>query len=174
VEVTKRRKQTIVEFLRRRDVHDGGEAVVGRLAAIDVVVGMDGVLRAELSAEHLDGAVGDHLVGVHVRLRARPGLEHDQREVVVELAGDDFVRRRDDQLGEVGFELTQLGVRLRRRPLQDPERAHDRPPHHEGGPADREVVQAALGLRAPVAVRLDHDRSQAVGLDACAHVGIFA
>jgi NADPH:quinone reductase-like Zn-dependent oxidoreductase len=39
----------------------------------------------------LDGAVGDDLVGVHVGLGAAAGLPHHQREVVVELAGDDLV-----------------------------------------------------------------------------------
>ena len=38
---------------------------------------------------------------------------------------------------------------------------------HEGVPADREVLDAALRLRAPVVLRRNLDRSHAVGLGAC-------
>ena len=40
--------------------------------------GMDRPLHADLAAEQLAGAVGDHLVGVHVGLRAGPGLPDDR------------------------------------------------------------------------------------------------
>ncbi len=43
--------------------------------------GCTGFLRAHRAAQHLDGAVRDHLVRVHVRLRARTGLPDDQREM---------------------------------------------------------------------------------------------
>ena len=54
-------------LLDRRDVHHRREGVVRRLAAVDVVVGMDRRLGADHAAGELDRAVGDHLVGVHVR-----------------------------------------------------------------------------------------------------------
>ena len=65
------------------DVHGGGVGVVAALALVDVIVGVDGRLAAELSAEQLDGAVGDDLVGVHVGLGAGPRLPDHQREVVI-------------------------------------------------------------------------------------------
>ena len=43
---------------------------------------MNGLLRADLAAEHLDRAVADHFVHVHVRLRAAARLEDHQRENV--------------------------------------------------------------------------------------------
>jgi hypothetical protein len=49
-------------------------------------LGWTGRLLAALAAEQLGGAVGDHLVGVHVGLGAGAGLPDDEREVVVELA----------------------------------------------------------------------------------------
>ena len=84
----------------RGDVHRGRERVVGGLRHVHVVVGVDRRLRAELAARHLDGAVGDDLVDVHVGLGARAGLPDVQREVVVERAGDHLVGRRDDQVGD--------------------------------------------------------------------------
>src|SRR5690606_25598602 len=58
-----------------RDVDRGGEDVVGRLAGVDVVVG---VHRA---AEALGGEGGDDLVHVHVRRGARTGPEDVDGEV---------------------------------------------------------------------------------------------
>ena len=43
------------------------------------------------SPSDLVAAVGDDFVGVHVGLGAAAGLPHHQGEVVVQLAGDDFV-----------------------------------------------------------------------------------
>jgi len=65
--------------------------IVRALAHIDVIVGVHRHLAAHLPAQDLDGAVGDHLVHVHVSLSARTRLPHDQREVIVQLAGDDLV-----------------------------------------------------------------------------------
>ena len=93
-----RGQQRAVDLLERRDVHDRRKHVVRRLAAIDVVVRMDRLLRADDAARELDRAVGDHLVGVHVRLRAGAGLEHDQRKFAVPAAVDDFLRRAHDQV----------------------------------------------------------------------------
>ena len=75
-----------------------------------MVIGVHGGLGAHGAAREFDGAVGDDLVGVHVRLRARAGLEDDQREVVVELAGDDLVAGLRDVVRDVGGQLAQLGV----------------------------------------------------------------
>ena len=75
-----------VDLAERREVDGGGEDVVGRLAHVDVVVGVAPVA----------GEVGDHLVGVHVRGGARAGLEDVDRELVVVLAGGDRVAGRGD------------------------------------------------------------------------------
>ena len=82
------------DLARGRDVHGGRKGVVRRLAHVDVVVRMHRRLGAELAAEQLVGAVGDDLVDVHVGLGAGAGLPDHQREMVVELAVDDLVRRR--------------------------------------------------------------------------------
>ena len=96
--------------LDRRDVHDGGKRVVRRLPAVDVVVRMDRLFRADDAAGELDRAVGDHLVGIHVRLRAGTGLKHDQRKFAVELAVDHFLRRALDQRDLVGRQFAELAV----------------------------------------------------------------
>ena len=59
-----------------RHVHRGREDVVGRLAEVDVVVGMDAAARPRSPPSSSRGAVGQHLVHVHVGLRAGAGLPH--------------------------------------------------------------------------------------------------
>ncbi len=59
--------------------------------------GCTGDLAAALAAEHLVGAVGDHLVEVHVGLGAGAGLPDHQREMIVELAVDHLLRGADDR-----------------------------------------------------------------------------
>src|SRR5260370_27787425 len=67
------------------DVHGGGKRVVGGLRHVDVVVRMDGLLAAQLSAGNFDGAIGDDFVDVPVGLRAAAGLPDAQGGMVVEL-----------------------------------------------------------------------------------------
>ena len=96
------------------DVHGGREGVVARLAHVHVVVGMDGRLGAHLAAEQLDGAVRDHLVHIHVGLRAAARLEDDQREVLGESAGDDLVGGGDDGAAHLLVHEAGVHVVLRR------------------------------------------------------------
>ena len=152
------------DLLDGRDVHRRREGVVGGLALVDVVVGVDGLLRAHLAAEDLDRAVRDDLVGVHVGLRPAPGLPDDQREVFVELALDDFVGRLDDGLRLLGGQRAPVTVHDRRGLLEDPERADQLPRETLPLAADREVVERALGLGSPVPVRRDFDLPHRVGL----------
>ena len=89
-----RRDEPVHDLLGGGDVHGGRERVVRRLRHVDVVVGVDRLLAAQLAAGQLDGAVGDDLVGVHVRLGAAAGLPDAERELVVELPVDDLVGGR--------------------------------------------------------------------------------
>ena len=148
------------------DVHGRGEGVVGGLAAVDVVVGVDRGLGAELAAGKLDGAVGDDLVGVHVGLGARAGLEDHERELGVEVTGDDLIAGLGDELGDVGGQLAELGVGQGGGLLEDPQGLDHGAAPHEGLAADVEVVQAPLGLGPPVAVGVHLDGAHGVGFGA--------
>ena len=161
-----RRQEAVVDHLDGGNVHRGRKGVVRRLAAIDVVVGMNRLLRAHLATGDLDGAVRDHLVGVHVRLRAAAGLEDDEREMVVELPGDHLVGGLNDELHSVGRKLPELAVGQRRRFLEDAERLLHRPAPLEAVDADLEVVAGAFRLSAPVTIGGDLNGPHAVGLGA--------
>ena len=150
---------------RGGDVHRRREAVVRGLAAVDVVVGMDGLLRAERGAEALVGAVGDHLVDVHVGLGAGPGLPDDEREMPVETTVLHFARRSDDRVGEPLFEHAEVAVDLGRDALHAGEGVDDLDRHRPV--ADPEVLEGSLRLRAPIAVGLHLDRAERVALAPC-------
>ena len=92
------------------DMHGRREGVVGGLATIDVVVGVDGLLRPAFATGQLNRTVADDLVGVHVGLGARTGLEDHQRELVIEFSGDDLVGGLNDEVGNVARQLTQFLV----------------------------------------------------------------
>ena len=157
-------QQPVLDFLRAGDVHGRGIGVVGRLAHVDVIVGMDRLLGAHHPAQHLDGAVGDHFIGVHVGLGARAGLPHHQREMIVQLAVDHFLGGGDDGLADRLVQPAQRHVGLGRGALDDAQRPDD----GQGllFPADLEIAQAALGLRAPIAAVVNFDGPESVGFGA--------
>src|SRR3546814_10397853 len=72
---------------------------------------MDRLLVTALAAEDLVGAVGDHLVDIHVGLRARAGLPHDERKMLVPLARSHFAGGLDDRLAKSGIKFLKLDVR---------------------------------------------------------------
>ena len=84
--------------------------------------------------------------------------------MLVELAVDDLLRRRDDGLAELCVKPTERHIGFGSGALDDTQSADDRL-----GlllPADLEIPQAALGLRTPVAINRHLDAAKAIGLGA--------
>ena len=106
----------------------------------------------------------DDFVDVHVGLRAAAGLPDAQREMVVELAGDDFVGGLGDERGFFGGQLAEILVDQRGGFFEDAEGADQLGRH--GVLADGEVDERAGGLRAVVAVGGDFDLAHGVGFGA--------
>ena len=127
-------------------MHRRGERIVGGLAHVDIVVGV-----RQLRAGQLVGTVGDHLIGVHVGLRARTGLPDDEREMPVQFAGDHFVAGPGD--GRSLFVGHLFGLELmvgkRGRFFQDAKGMNNLGGHGFNPNADFKILMAALGLRAP-------------------------
>ena len=164
VQPHERRQQMAVDFDCRGDMHGARDRVVGRLAHIDVIVGMHQLFRAEFAAERQIGGVRDHLVDVHIALGAGAGLPHQQRKMLIQLAVGDVLRHRDDRLGAPGVEAAEIAVDLGGGALDQAERAHDFDRHALA--ADAEIMQRALGLRAPQSVGGDSERPEGVAFDA--------
>ncbi len=145
-------------------MHRRGKRVVRRLRQVDVIIRMNQLLRSQFAARQLDGAVGDDFIDVHVGLGAAAGLPDTQGKLVVELAGDDFVRGLHDELGFFGGEFAQVLVHQRAGLLQDAKSANQFRRH--GIAANIEMQERALRLRSPVDVGRDLDLSHAVGFGA--------
>ena len=156
--------QRAMDALGGGNVHGRGESIVRGLRHVDVIVGMDRVFRAEHAAGQLDGAVGDHFVGVHVGLRAAAGLPDAQGELIVEFAGDHVVSRLGDQARLFRRELAKLLIDQGRGLFQNAESTDQLGGH--GVAADIEMHKRAGGLRAPIDVRGHFNLAHAVGFDA--------
>ena len=102
-QLVQRGEEVGVDLAQRRQVNGGRKDVVRGLPHVDVVVRVGSVARER----------GDHLVRVHVRRGPGASLEDVDRELVVVFAGGDLVAGLRDPLGEIGIELSELGVRSR-------------------------------------------------------------
>ena len=127
-----------------------------------MVVRVDGVTGAAFAAEHLDCAVGDHLVGVHVGRGAGAGLEDVDDELVVVPAVGYLGRGLADGVGEVLVEQTEIGVDLGRRELDLADSANEGT--WKAKIADGEVLDGPHGLCAVVGIRGDLELAHGVPL----------
>jgi len=152
---------------RRSDVHGRRDGVVGRLAHIHMVVRVHRRLAPPRARQNLVRTPGQDLVGVHVRLRARPALPDGQGEGPGERAVRDLLRRLHNGLGHARLQQAQVGVHLRRRLFDK----HQRPDRRRGPGfgANREVGQRPGRLRAPVGLGGHLNGAQSVGFGACGH-----
>ena len=160
-----RRPQPELRGLGGGQVHHRGEAVIGGLAAIHMIIGMHRLARAQRMAEQLVGAVRNHLIGIHVGLGAGAGLPDGEREILVPVALDDLVRRLADGVGQVHRQLAEPRIGFGRSPFLLAHAA-DQDMRETLG-ADGEKGARTLGLRPPETLSRDFDGAEAVGL--CAH-----
>jgi hypothetical protein len=151
-----------------RDVHRGREGIVRRLTPVHVIVGMDGVLGADLATGELDRAIRDDLVGVHVGLGAAAGLPDDERKVVVEPTIDDLLSGASQEVAGLPIENPETGVAPGGSQLEDPECADELSRH--ALVTDAEIGQRTGGLCPPITVDGHLDLTQAVVLDSGCHV----
>jgi hypothetical protein len=109
----------------------------------------------------LAASVGNHLIDVHVELRAATGHPDVQREHLVMLSGQNLVAGPYDQPVRRVVEPATCAVGVGRRLLQ----------HCVGGDhlpryqvlTDAEMLKRTLGLRSPKLVSRHLDHAQAVG-----------
>ena len=113
--------------------------VVGALAAVDVVVGVDRAAVAQAPGRE----VGDDLVHVRVGRRAGAGLVDVDRELLVVVAVGDRGGRRRDGAGDVRWQQVQVAVRLRGGHLDQRQGTDEAA--REALAGDREVEDGSLG-----------------------------
>ena len=151
------------------NVHCGREGVVGGLAHVDVVIGV-----AELRTGDLVGAVCNDLVGVHVGLCARTCLPYDEREMCIQLAGNDLVAGGGDRTELFGSHLggLQLAVGDGGSLLEYTESVNDLLRHGLDADTDVEVLMASLGLGSPVDVCGDFYFTHRIVFDTVFHFSL--
>ncbi len=172
----RQRRQHLIQSPQRAEADGGRDGVVGRLGHVDVVIGADRLaLRVQTEAEQLVGPVGDDLVKVHVVAGSGPGLDGIDDELVGPLPGDDLIGGGDDGPGHVACrdgaaagllvaEQAQVAIDLGRGALDHGHRPDEGRVGAQAG--DGEVVDGALGLRAPVGPGRHAHFAQRVLLDA--------
>ncbi len=138
-----------------------GDDVVGGLAQVDVVVGVD-ELGGALAAQQLRSAVGDDLIGVHVGGSAGAGLEDIDDELIVQLTVGHLARGLPDRRGDLGVQEAQVGVDAGGGPLDQAQNADEGAAEAEA--AYGEVADGALGGGAVVGVRRDLHGAHGVAL----------
>ncbi len=129
------------------NMHRGWKHVIRRLPAIHVVVRMHLARFTALAPHQFARPVRDHLVEVHVGLRAGARLPHGKREFIGMFAGQDLVGGGNDRLRFVGIEHLEFGVYFSRCPLHDRECIDQF--RRLFLARNLEVLQGALRLRAP-------------------------
>ena len=154
----------------QRQTRRRGHDVVGRLAHVHVIVRVHARVHAARLAEDLRGAVGQHLVGVHVVRRPGAGLVDVDDELIAKVAGEDLVRRGHNRARDVGVEAPERGVGLGRRFL-DEDRAGDEIGMRAQA-ADRKVLDGARGLHAVVRLGGNAQFAEWVSLSAKRHVAV--
>ncbi len=128
-----------------------------------MVIGVDEAALAARSSEQLGGAVGEHLVEVHVGMGSRTGLPDHQRELPGVAAGDHLLGGADDRRGQAPIEQAEIAIGLggaafHRRQRGDQERGH-------ALAGDAEMLEGALRLRPPQASVGHGDLAEGVALD---------
>ena len=127
-----------------------------------MVIGVN-LLGAELATKNLNGAVGDDLVGVHVRLSAGASLPDDKREVIVKLSGDDLVTSLDHG-GSDGRLKSEVQVGFSSTLLENTEGLDDGKRHALAFAANLKVHKGSLSLSAPVAISWHLEGAEGIGL----------
>ena len=119
---------------------------------------------AACAAEDFRGAIGQHLVGVHVVRRAGAGLIDVDHELIAELPAEHFVRGRDDRVRPSGRQPIELSVRLGGGALDQDGRADEAA--GRGQPADLEILSRARRLHAVVGVGGNVEVAEWIAFDA--------
>ena len=153
-----------LQHLERHQADRGRRDVVGRLAEVDVVVGMDRMPAPAPAAQPLVGEAGDHLVDVHVGGRAGARLQHVDRGGIRHAAGGHAGRRRDDSRRPPWRQQPQPCVHARGSQLDERVGADEGRMRQAVG--ELEGPSRPLGEGPPECPPRDLDRSEAVTLHA--------
>ena len=165
-------KQLVLQADDGGNVHGSGKGVVGGLAHVDVVIGMQEPLSVCAAAVGEISRKGNHLVGVHVGLSAAAGLPHHQGKMLPQLARNYPVAGRLDcrKLLRRHLFWQKLVVCLGGCFFQQAEGPDDFFRHGLYSRSDSKIVAAALRLGSPEPVRRNLHLAHGVMLNPVFHL----
>ena len=144
-----------VERREQAQLHRRRIDVVGALAPVHVVERMHLVVGAGRQAQKLERAVGNDFVGVHVRRRAGPALDHVDDELVVEQAVAHVLAGPVDGVGAALVDQAEIAVGAHGGLFHRAEGGHQLAVRGHGRAGDGEVLERTSRVDAPVAARGD-------------------
>jgi hypothetical protein len=118
-------------------------------------------LRAELTAEYLDGAVSNDLISIHVALSTRTCLPDHKGEVLVELALGNFITSLNNSVSNLWLKSI-MNVCLCCSFLEETKSTDNRDRHTFTLTTNFKVLERSLSLSAPVFVAWDLNRSESI------------
>src|ERR1041384_1742507 len=94
------RYSQIIDKLERRQPHRGRKDIVGRLAHIHVIVGMNDRVVALLTPQELDRSIGKHFIRIHVVRCSSARLERIDDKLIAQSPREYLIGSRFDCLSE--------------------------------------------------------------------------
>src|SRR3981081_99032 len=85
---------------------------------------MDRLLRPHLTVRKFDCAVGDDFIDVHIGLRTAASLPDPERELIIELSRNNFIRGLSDELSLLGWKFAEILIHQRAGFLENSEGAN--------------------------------------------------
>ncbi len=127
-------------------------------------VGVDERVVALRVTADLERTVRDHLVGVHVRRRARTTLDHTDGELVVEASSLDLFAGGVDEVRPLFIKRPDLQVGPGRRLLHTGEGTHEVGVDGDRSAGDREVLHRSRRVHTPIRCSGDLKAADRIGL----------
>ena len=143
----------IVDRLDQADIDRGRIGVVGRLAEIDMVIGVKAGIIAFFVSEQFERTVGDDLIGVHVGGSAGAALNFIHHELLMQRAGANIAAGLGDGFHAFCVQKAELVVCACRRLLHIGQSPDEIGVVADGHPGDLEVFHGARRVHAPIDIR---------------------
>src|SRR5215216_4715255 len=127
------------------------------------------LVLANFPAHDLRGAIGDHLIDVHMMTRPRPSLDGIDDELIVPFSFNDLLSSLRDCVCPLRIQQTQIAIDLRRRAFDYRHRPDECGPWLE--PRNGKIFHCALRLCTVKSINRELDFPERITFDAsiCFH-----
>ena len=112
--------------------------------------------------QELKGAVGDHLVGIHIGRCPRAALNAVNGELIVQFALDDLIASRADGIPDLAGQHAELHVRNGRSLLDLTERLDKFREAGDAHAGNREILDRPIGLDSVICIGRDAHFTQKI------------